>query len=92
MAQESFNLNVYTPAGILLKESVGEVTLPTAMGEIGVLPGHASYTGILAEGILSYSQGSSAKKSLKVSGGFAAFSGNTLTVLADSAGAGSTEG
>lgn len=88
MAQESFNLNVYTPGGVLLKESVGEVTMPTAMGEVGILPGHASYTGILAEGRLSYSAGGT-KKSVSVSGGFASFSGSTLTVLADQA---STEG
>lgn len=84
MANESFNLSIYTPAGLLLEEAVGAVTLPTAMGEIGVLPGHASYTGILASGTLQYLSGGS-KKEVTVTGGFAAFAGNILTVLADSA-------
>jgi len=86
MAQEYFNLNVYTPGGVLLKESTSEVTMPTAMGEIGVLPGHAPYTGILADGRLSYVS-SVSKKSISVSGGFASFSSGTLNVLADQASA-----
>ncbi len=80
----SFKLEILVPSGKILAESVLAVTLPTEMGEVGVLPGHASYTTTLGTGILEYalSNGRSGG-AIVISGGIAQYSGDTLRVLAD---------
>ena len=82
MAEAKFTLKIFTPAGLLLEEETSAVTLPSAVGEIQVLPQHAKYIGALGVGILEYISGTASKR-MVVSGGFATFSSDTLTILAD---------
>ena len=80
-----FKIRIFTPAGLEFEDSARDVKLPTSDGEIGILPEHIQYTGLLGTGILEFtalSSGSSAKR-LVISGGFCSFSNNTLTILAD---------
>lgn len=81
---QSFAFRVVTPAGVALEEQVQEVYLPAESGEVGVLPGHALYTGLLGVGILRYKKDGS-EKSLVVAGGFSSYTDGCLTILADSA-------
>ena len=83
---DSFGIRVVTPAGELVADKTNEVTLPSSNGEIGVLPNHTKYTGLLGTGILEY-YGTEDKqiKRLVISGGFCTYSSGTLTLLADSA-------
>jgi F-type H+-transporting ATPase subunit epsilon len=83
MAEETFTLRVFTPAGLQVEARVSEATVPTSNGEIGVLAKHARYTGIVGTGILQYSGADKAKNRIVVSGGFASFSSDVLTILAD---------
>jgi len=84
MSSNSFLLKVFTPGGLVLETTASEVTVPTSMGEIGVLPLHASYTGLLGTGVVSYlCEETKAPKRFVVSEGFVSFSDNTLTLLAD---------
>jgi F-type H+-transporting ATPase subunit epsilon len=55
MPAEVFQLVIVTPERKLLSESVVDVTLPGAEGELGVLPGHAPLITELGIGQLTYS-------------------------------------
>lgn len=80
---ETIFLKVYTPEGAVLNEKAQSITLQTAEGEIGILPGHARYIGLLGTGMLSYISEGGNRSSIVVSEGFAHFIDGTLTVLAD---------
>lgn len=85
MAEASFKLKVFTPAGAFLEEQVSSVTLTTIVGEIQVLPQHTKYIGALGIGVLECTPISSKNTSRMVlCGGFGTFSSDTLTILADS--------
>lgn len=88
---KEFNLKVCTPKGVFLEERVREVTLPAALvdssnGQIGILPGHAAYTGLVGTGMLEYvpEEGKSPHRFV-ISGGFSSFNDNTLLLLTDTA-------
>lgn len=81
---ENFSLKVLTPVGVVLtEEQVIEVSLPSSNGEIGILPGHVRYSGLLGSGTLKYRTEKEDKKALEISQGFCDFDGQTLLVLAD---------
>ena len=83
---EQFTLKVCTPKGVFLEERVKEVTLPSFLGEIGILPGHTSYTGILGVGVMEFvTAQSNSPKRLVVSGGFVSYQNDTLLILSDGA-------
>ena len=54
MLPESIELIIVTPERQLLRESVVEVAMPGANGELGILPGHAPLMTELGIGELSY--------------------------------------
>lgn len=84
MASEHLVLRLFTPAGLVKVDSASAVTLPSSNGEIGILPGHTRYTGVLSTGVLEYvSANSSTKERWVVSEGFCNFDNDTLVVLAD---------
>lgn len=83
---EEFKIRVLTPVGVALEDSAKSATLPTVDGEIGILPHHTRYSGIVGEGTLRYEKASGGSESIDVTGGFVNFSGDTLTILADRAG------
>ena len=86
MLPESIELIVVTPERQLLRETVVEVTLTGASGELGVLPGHAPLITELGIGELSYRPaGGAAKPGLAVIQGFAEVLGDRVTVLAETA-------
>ncbi len=85
MASEKINLKVYTPAGLVLEAGAASVTLQSSEGEIGILPHHTRYVGLLGVGTLEYiDPASSARHRLTVSKGFCNFVNENLVVLADS--------
>ena len=81
---DSFNLRILTPAGTQYQGAVSSVKLVTADGEIGILPGHVKYVGLLGTGVMEFTPvtGTAALKAV-VSGGFCRYAGETLEVLAD---------
>ena len=82
----TFTLRVTTPHGVQCDELVTSATLPGPAGEIGVLPGHAPYVGLLGVGVVSYTPADGGEtKRLVVSGGFATFGDDTLSLTADGA-------
>ena len=83
MANESFVLKIVTPRGLERQSDVTAVTLPSARGEIGVLPGHAKYNGLLGVGIMSLTETGGQTIKMVLAGGFCTFADGVMTVLAD---------
>ncbi|MDZ4785261.1 MAG: ATP synthase F1 subunit epsilon [bacterium] len=82
--ENSFKLEILVPSGKIVSTDVSAVTIPTEMGEVGILPGHASYVTTLGVGLLEYtSVDGRTIKSMVVAGGIAQFAGDTLRILAD---------
>ena len=86
MLADSIELIVVTPERQLLRESVVEVTLPGADGQLGVLPGHAPLITEMGIGELSYrSKAGGEVGHLAILSGFAEVLGGRVTVLAETA-------
>ena len=76
------NLEIVTPERKVFDETVDAVTIPTANGEIGILPNHAPLISTLKPGILTYSNRGASER-MVVSGGFVEVSENKVSILAD---------
>lgn len=77
-------LEIVTPEKRVLDTDVDSVTLPTASGEIGILPNHAPLISALKPGLLSFTSKGATEK-LALSGGFVEVNTNRVSVLADTA-------
>jgi F-type H+-transporting ATPase subunit epsilon len=75
-------LEIVTPEKKVVDETVDAVTVPTANGEVGILPQHAPLISALKPGVLSYTRGGAAER-LVISGGFLEVSADRVSVLAD---------
>lgn len=79
---EKIELEIVTPKGRALSESVDEVTAPSVQGEFGVLPGHLPMVAAIRPGIVSYRVGNETKK-VAVGPGFAEAGPHKCLILAD---------
>ena len=80
----NLQLKITTPEGIVYKQEVDSITLPTQTGEITVLPNHIPLVGVLQPGeIIARKNGK--EEYLSVSTGFIEVSNNNVTLLADTA-------
>jgi F-type H+-transporting ATPase subunit epsilon len=84
MANDSFNLKIITPIGLVSEEQVTAAKLPASEGEIGVMPEHVPYIGNLGIGVLEYDSVLEKKtKRLVICEGFCSFEADSLVVLTD---------
>ncbi len=81
----TFQLELVSPARLLLSRPVEMAILPAAEGEMGVLPGHAPMIVALRGGVISVTEGGQVTERLFVGGGFAEITQDRVTVLADDA-------
>jgi len=77
-------LDLATPARLLVSTEVDEVVAPGSEGYFGVLPGHAAFLTTLGAGELTFRQGRE-EQHVAVIGGFAEVNSDRVTVLAESA-------
>ena len=85
MEKKHLLLTIVTPEKTVLSDKpVESVTIPAFGGEMGVLPGHASFVVQLMEGILHYKEGPR-KEFFAVLNGFAEIHKDRVMVLAESA-------
>jgi len=56
------DLEIVTPEGLLLKETVDEVVVPGELGYFGVLPGHTPFLSTLGAGEISYRVGAETRR------------------------------
>lgn len=76
------HLEIVTPEKKVFDETVDVVTVPTASGEVGILPNHAPLISTLKPGILSYSNKGATEK-MVIAGGFVEVNSNKVSILAD---------
>lgn len=76
------NLEVVTPEKKVVDLKVDSVTVPTAKGQIGILPRHAPLISTLRPGMLTYSH-EGKNDSMVVAGGFIEVNDDTVSILAD---------
>jgi len=81
---DKVNLEVVTPARVVLRREVDMVVLPGSEGEFGVLPGHMAFLSGILPGELRYTAGSE-KGYVSLSSGFAEVFDNKVSVLVDAA-------
>ena len=81
----TFQLELVSPAKLLLSRPVDMAVLPAAEGEMGVLPGHAPMIVALRGGVISVTESGQVTERLFVAGGFAEVTPERVTVLADEA-------
>jgi|LakMenEpi03Aug12_release.lakeMendotaPanAssembly.Ray.scaffolds.fasta_scaffold1333511_2 F0F1-type ATP synthase epsilon subunit len=78
------SLQILTPAGQLMEtQVVQKVGLPTALGDIEILPGHAKFAGLLGTGILRATKADGSVEKMVVSGGFVNLSDGLVRVMTD---------
>lgn len=75
-------LEIVTPERKVFDEAVDSVTVPTASGEVGILPNHAPLISSLKSGILTINTKGGSDRYV-VSGGFVEVSSNKVSVLTD---------
>ena len=59
---DKIQLEIVTPKGRALSETVDEVTAPSVAGEFGVMPGHLPLLAALRTGLVSYRIGNDTKR------------------------------
>jgi F-type H+-transporting ATPase subunit epsilon len=75
---------IATPERIVYEDEIDQITLPTKMGEITILPNHIPLVSSLMPGEILIKKGK-AEIPLAVSGGFLELANNQLVILADTA-------
>lgn len=78
----ALRLKVVTPTRVVVDAEVDSVTLPGALGALGILPGHTPLLAALRIGELEYRQGVH-EHYLAIQWGFAEVQDDIVTVLAD---------
>jgi len=83
MSDGTFTLRVFSGRGLEVEAEVRSVNVPSEGGELGFLADHRDYVGLLATGFTEYAAADGDTKKCITSGGVCSFSGNVLTLLAD---------
>ena len=81
---DTFQLEIVTPAKLMVKDVAEEAQIPGLNGYLGILPGHAPLITVLAVGTITYRSGSTTH-SLAVAWGFAEVLQDKVTILAETA-------
>lgn len=78
----NFNFEVISPEKVVYKDEVEEVVLPTASGQIAILPNHISlFTQIIPGEIIIKKAGK--EQYMAITGGFLEVNNNNVSILAD---------
>ncbi|MFZ5365608.1 MAG: F0F1 ATP synthase subunit epsilon [Patescibacteria group bacterium] len=78
------NFKIATPEKVIFKDDVDQITLPTEMGEITILPNHIPLISVLRAGEVVVKKGN-VVSAMSVSGGFIEVQAEKVVVLADTA-------
>lgn len=76
---------IVTPEKVVLKENIIQVSVPTKMGEITVLPDHIPLVASLQPGIVEIVKSDGSVDVMSLSGGFVEVLKDKVVILADSA-------
>ena len=76
----TLHLKVITPRKIVIDKQVNSVTVPSADGEITILPHHTHLFSLLVEGIVKIKKDGN-EDALAIGGGYLETNGKTITIL-----------
>ena len=77
---KTIRLKIITPRKIVIDKQVNSVTVPTADGEITILPHHVHLFSLLIEGIVKIKDAGN-EDDLAIGGGYLETNGETVTIL-----------
>jgi len=80
----TFQLEIVTPAKLVVKDTAEEAQIPGLSGYLGILPGHAPLITELGVGVITY-RASGVAHTLSVAWGFAEVLQDKVTILAEAA-------
>lgn len=83
--QKIIKFEIVTPEGVVLKEEVTQVTVPTREGEITVLPNHIPLVAMLKPGVIEVKTKNGDLEVMSVAGGFLEVLKDKVVILADKA-------
>ncbi|MDD4900899.1 MAG: ATP synthase F1 subunit epsilon [Patescibacteria group bacterium] len=81
----TIKFEIVTPERVVLKEEILQVTLPTKMGEITVLPNHIPLVSSLMPGVIHIKKKDGTDEVMAISGGFLEVLKDKVVILADTA-------
>ena len=79
----NFHLEILTPAKKIYSAEVAKVIVPAYDGEVGVLPGHNDFVGVLGTGVLRADTEEHHTHICMICSGIYQIKGGTLTIFAD---------
>jgi len=82
---KTIKFEIVTPEKVVLKEKILQATVPTASGEITILPDHIPLVSILQPGVLEVKKEDGTSEIMSVSGGFIEVLKDKIVILADTA-------
>jgi len=85
MSQKTIQFEIVTPERLVMRADIAQVSVPTATGEITVLPDHIPLVSILKPGVLEIKKTDGTIEIMSISGGFIEVMKNKIVVLADTA-------
>jgi F-type H+-transporting ATPase subunit epsilon len=74
-------INILSPSRVVLRQAASSITLPSVLGQLGILPGHTRLVSEISVGELRVGDDSSQR--FFVSGGYIDIKDNNVNVLAD---------
>ncbi|PIR92042.1 F0F1 ATP synthase subunit epsilon [Candidatus Falkowbacteria bacterium CG10_big_fil_rev_8_21_14_0_10_44_15] len=81
----TIHFEIVTPEKVVLKEEVLQLTVPTKMGEITILPHHIPLVASLIPGVIEVKKTNNELETVALSGGFIEVLPTKVVILADTA-------
>ena len=79
-----FNLNIYTPQGVLYSSSAKRITALYSLGQFGVLPGHTIFASDIVNGEMQVLNDSGEEVVFEVGDGLISVDADNVTVALES--------
>lgn len=85
MAEDTFSYKLFSGRGLEAEGKAQLATVPSVVGQLGFLPYHCEYVGLLETGVVEFTDSTlQTGRRFVVTDGIITFQDNTLTLLADS--------
>ena len=80
-----FKFEIASPERVVMKEVVSQITVPTVMGEVTILPSHIPLVALLKPGVIEVLTTDGRREIMSVSGGLLEVMAGKVVILADTA-------
>jgi F-type H+-transporting ATPase subunit epsilon len=80
-----FKFEIASPERVVMRETILQVTVPTVMGEVTILPSHIPLVALLKPGVIEVLTTDNRREVMSVSGGLLEVMAGKVVILADTA-------